>query len=146
MKGTFEYDKLVNIASHLNAEYGGRVAVLGTKSALVKVTRESGYQFSDNKKDELLKSGYLGSIDNMDFIELEQAHKVGTDEFALDNKMLYIIPQGNQKFIKLFFEGETIIEDTPLMQNKDFSKEFMMMRSYGLALVPSVKYGMYQFS
>ena len=32
------------------------------------------------------------------------------------------------------------------MQNKDFSKEFMMMRSYGLALVPSVKYGMYQFS
>lgn len=144
--GTFDYDKLVNIASHLVAEYGGRVAVMGTKSALVKVTRESGYQLSDSKKDEVLRSGFLGSIDNMDFIELQQVHAIGTDDFLLDNNMIFIVPQGANKFIKLFVEGDTIIKETDLLENKDFSKEYMMMKSYGLALVPSVKYGIYQFA
>lgn len=144
--GSFDYEKLVELASHIDAEYGIGVTVFGTKSALAKVTSSAGKQLSDRAKDELLKGGYLGSLDGMDLVELKQYHIPNTDKFALDNKMLIVVPNGQEKIIKLIWEGETLISETQVGVNADGSKEYLVEKSYGMAVVPTMKYGMYKFS
>lgn len=146
LTGSFDYEKLVELASHIDAEYGMGVTVFGTKSALTKVTSASGKQLSDRAKDELLKGGYLGSLDGMDFVELKQYHAPNTDEFAIDNKTLIVVPTGQEKIVKLIWEGESLISETQAGVNADGSKEYLLEKSYGMAVVPTMKYGMYKFS
>ena len=146
LTGTFDYEKLIELTSHIDAEYGMGVTVFGTKSALAKITSASSKQLSDRAKDELLKGGYLGSLDGMDFVELKQYHIPNTDEFAIDNKTLIIVPTGEEKIVKLIWEGETIISETQAGTNADGSKEYLVEKAYGMAVVPTMKYGMYKFS
>lgn len=146
INGSFDYEKLVELASHIDAEYGMGVTVFGTKSALAKVTSASGKQLSDRAKDELLKGGYLGNLDGMDFVELKQYHIPNTDKFALDNKTLIVVPTGQEKIIKLIWEGETLVSEIQAGVNTDGSKEYLVEKSYGMAVVPTMKYGMFKFS
>lgn len=146
VSATFDWTKLVTLSSHLQAEYGNGVSVFGTKSALAKVTTAMPYALSDAKKDEIFATGYLGSANGIDFIELEQYHKPGTDLFALDDSMLIIVPSGEEKIVKIIFEGEALVSETAEGVNADGSKEYLMEKAYGLAVVPTNKYGIYKMA
>ena len=142
--GTYDEDKLVNIAQHVGTAAGGKpVAVYGTLSALRKVSKTA--DMSGAMKDKMAKVGYLDNVGGLDLIALPQAYKAGTEEFAIDDNTLLVLPQG-EKIVSVVLEGEAIMSDVDPMTNTAMQREFVTMKKYGLQVAKLAIYGMYKIS
>lgn len=144
VSGAYDEDKMVDLAEVVSVASGGKpVAVYGTRSALRAVSK--GADLSSNMKDEMNKVGYLGTVGGLDLIAIPQAFKAGTEEFALDNKSLLVLPQG-EKIVSVVLEGQSIVTDKDPMSNNSLQKEFLTLKKYGLQVAQTSVYGMYQLS
>lgn len=142
--GTYDEDKLIGIAQHIQTASGGKpVAVYGTLSALRKVSK--GADASSTMKDKIAKVGYLDTVGGLDLIALPQAYKAGTEEFAIDDNTLLVLPQG-EKIVSVVLEGDAIVNDTDPMVRNDMQREFVTMKKYGLQVAKLSIYGMYKIS
>lgn len=142
--GTYDEDKLLEIADIVGIASGGKkVAVYGTPSALRAVSKES--VASDGMKDQMNKVGYLGTVAGLDLIALPQVFKAGKEEFAIDNKTLLVLPQG-EKIVSIVLEGQAIVKDESGDNRNDMQKEFKTMKRYGLQVAQLSTYGMYKMS
>lgn len=142
--GTYDEDKLVDIAQHVATASGGKpVAVYGTLTALRKVAK--GTELSGAMKDKMAQVGYLGNVAGLDLIALPQAYHSGTEKFAIDDKSLLILPQG-EKIVSVVLEGETIVSDTDPLTNTAMQREFLTLKKYGLQVAKLSVYGMYKLA
>lgn len=143
--GTYNEDKLFDIIQHVEAKAGGRKAVImGTKKALRKVSKD--IVMSDNMKDKMNSVGFIGNVGGTDLVLLPQAHKVGTDDFFVDDNMLLIVPQ-NEKLVKVVVEGETqMIEIADAGTRNDQQMEYLVQKKLGVGVMQSAIYGMYKIS
>lgn len=142
VSGTYDEDKLVDLAELISVAAGGKsVAVYGTRSALRTVSK--GADLSSNMKDEMNKVGYLGTVGGLDLIAIPQAFKAGKEEFALDNKSLLVLPQG-EKIVSVVLEGQSIVSDKDPITNTSLQKEFLTLKKYGLQVAQTSVYGMYK--
>lgn len=142
VEGTYDEDKLVDLAELVSATAGGKkVSVYGTRSALRKISK--GAVASDGMKDEINKVGYLGTVGGLDLIAIPQAFKAGKEEFALDNKTLLVLPQG-EKIVSVVLEGQSIVSDKDPMTNNALQKEFLTLKKYGVQVAQLSVYGMYK--
>lgn len=146
INGTFDADNLVELAAHVEAATGLKPVIYGTKLALSKITVQPGY-YSPAMLDEINKQGYLGQFRGIDLIEIQQAHVPGTDNFAIANDFLLVVPAGNDKLVKLGFEGDAIIIDNvDTNRNADLSIEYTFMKKYGVLVLSAGKYGIYRIT
>lgn len=142
VSGTYDEDKLVDLAENISVAAGGKqVAVYGTRAALRAVSK--GADLSSNMKDEMNKVGYLGNVGGLDLIAIPQAFKAGKEEFALDNKSLLVLPQG-EKIVSVVLEGQAIVTDKDPLTNNSLQKEFLTLKKYGVQVAQTSIYGMYQ--
>lgn len=142
--GTYSEEKLTDLAEIVSATAGNKkVAVYGTRSALRQVSK--GANASDGMKDEMNKVGYLGTVGGLDLIAIPQAFKAGKEEFAIDNKTLLILPQG-EKIVSVVLEGQAIVSDKDPMTNNALQKEFLTLKKYGVQVSQLSIYGMYKIS
>lgn len=141
--GTYEEDKLFDIIQHVEAKAGGRKAVvMGTKKALRKVSKE--LLMSDSMKEDMNRVGYIGNVGGTDLVLLPQAHKVGTDEFFVDDNMLLVVP-AQEKLVKVVIEGEaTMIEVADAGARNDQQMEYLIQKKLGVGVMQSAIYGMYK--
>ncbi|MGP0689843.1 hypothetical protein ACW5UC_25175 [Priestia aryabhattai] len=141
--GTYNEDKLFDMVQHIEARSGGKKAVvMGTKKALRKVSKD--LVMSDNMKENFNKVGYIGTVGGVDLVLLPQAHKVGTDEFYVDDNMLLVIPQG-EKLVKVVVEGETqMIEVADAGTRNDQQMEYLVQKKFGVGVMQSAIYGIYK--
>ena len=140
--GTYDEDKLIELAAHVSAAAGGKeVQVFGTKAALRKVTRTT--DKSGNMKDKFNQVGYLDTVAGLDLIALPQAYKAGTEEFAISDNMLLILPKG-EKIVSIVLEGEAIVNDTDFMTRNDMQREFVTMKKMGIRVAALSIYGLYE--
>jgi len=141
--GTYEEDKLFDIVQHVEAKAGGRKAVImGTKKALRKVSKE--LLMSDSMKEDMNRVGFIGNIGGTDLVLLPQAHKVGTDEFFVDDNMLLVVP-AQEKLVKVVIEGEaTMIEVADAGARNDQQMEYLIQKKLGVGVMQSAIYGMYK--
>lgn len=141
--GTFSEAVLLEMIQHVEAATGQEVVVFGTKNALAKIASA---KESDNMKDTVNTLGHYGLFKGTPLREIKQLHKYNSDsEFAIDNNMLMLLPVGDLKIAKLVVEGESIIDEFENKQG-DMSKEYMLIKRYGLAVVPTHKYGVIRLS
>lgn len=144
VSGVYDEEKLTDLAEMVSVASGGkRVAVYGTRSALRAVSK--GADLSSNMKDEMNRVGYLGTVGGLDLIAIPQAFKAGKEEFALDNKSLLVLPQG-EKIVSVVLEGQAIVSDKDPMTNTSLQKEFLTLKKYGLQVAQTAVYGMYQLA
>lgn len=142
--GAYDEDKLTDLAEVISIASGGKgVAVYGTRSALRTVSK--GADLSSNMKDEMNKVGYLGTVGGLDLIAIPQAFKAGKEEFALDNKSLLVLPQG-EKIVSVVLEGQAIVSDKDPMTNNSLQKEFLTLKKYGVQVAQASVYGMYNLA
>lgn len=141
--GTYEEDKLFDIIQHVEAKAGGRKAVvMGTKKALRKVSKE--LLMSDSMKEDMNRVGFIGNVGGTDLVLLPQAHKVGTDEFFVDDNMLLVVP-AQEKLVKVVIEGEaTMIEVADAGARNDQQMEYLIQKKLGVGVMQSAIYGMYK--
>lgn len=130
--GSYDEDDLLDLISHVEAAAGGKQAtIVGTKKALRNL-KESIQ--CDGAKDELHNLGYYGKFYGTPVVAVPQRHKVGSNEFVMDDDTITIIA-GDDKPIKVVREGNPIVLMGDPMSNADFTQEYLYGEKYGMGIV-----------
>lgn len=130
--GTYDEDDLLDVISHVEAAAGGKQAtIIGTKKALRNL-KESIQ--SDGAKEELHGMGYYGKFFGTPCVAVPQRHKIGSTDFVMDDDVLTIIA-GDDKPIKVVYEGDPIVLMGDPMTNADFTQEYLYGEKYGMGIV-----------
>lgn len=140
--GTFDLEKFNKIVAHVKAATGTQPFVVGTRIALQKVAPQyvtyGGSYMEDRNRD-----GFFKVVDGITLVEMEQGHKIGTDEFIIDDDFLLILPGGDTKIVKFVTEGETLIKEVNGQDNADDSQEYTVRKKFGVGVETTAKYGVY---
>ncbi len=140
--GTYSEDTLLTLVQHVESAQEATATILGTKTALRKVSTAS---VSNEAKSDVYNMGYYGKFNGTNMIYLPQRHKVGTDEFLLnDNKL--IVLAGDEKPIKYVTKGEGILSVNDPLQTPDFTQNYLYGEEAGVAVAFSGKLGIYTMS
>lgn len=130
--GSYDEDDLLDLISHVEAAAGGKQAtIVGTKKALRNL-KESIQ--CDGAKDELHNLGYYGKFYGTPVVAVPQRHKVGSTEFVMDDDTITIIA-GDDRPIKVVYEGNPIVLMGDPMSNADFTQEYLYGEKYGMGIV-----------
>lgn len=143
--GTYSEQDLIEVYDHVQAANGTRPVIVGTKSALAKVTAGMGVEwYSSDMKNERNNTGRIGTYLGMELVELPVAHKANSFDFAYDNNQLLILPNSDDKFVKFVYEGDEEIKQTENQrENNDMSFEYLYLTRFGTATVFSSMFGIY---
>lgn len=136
-------DEIVTTAMHIQARTGEKVNIYGTKLALRKLAPSNVTEAMNNDRNQI---GYYGEIAGMSLYEIEQAHKFGTDDFAVDNNFIMLLPASTDKMIKVINEGDSIIQDTAANTSADMMKEYFIANRFGIALIATKAFGFIKFT
>jgi len=142
ISGTFDEAKLLDGIAHVEASTGQEAVVFGTKRALAKITST---EASNGMKENLNILGHFGTFRSTDLLELPQAHKPGTNDFAIADDFLLVVPNG-EKIVKIILEGDAYIRDTEAGARNDEQIEFFFGRNVGIGVLKSDNYAIYKLS
>ena len=130
--GAYNEDELLDLISHVEAAAGGKKAtIVGTKKAIRRLAASIQ---SDSAKEDLYNMGYYGKFYGTPVVVTPQRHKVGTTEFVMEDDVLTIIA-GDDKPIKVVYEGSPIVMMGDPMSNADFTQEYLYGEKYGMGIV-----------
>lgn len=142
--GSLTDDALFDMVQHVEAKSGQKAVIYGTKKALRKVSKT--LDLSDGMKDAMNRVGYIDTVSGTDLYLLPQAHKIGTDEFMVDDNMLLVVPQ-NEKIVKIVIEGESLmVETSDAGDRNDQQMEYQLQKKLGLGVMQSAVYGIYNIT
>lgn len=136
--GTLTEDELITLAMHIEARTGEKVAVYGTKLALRKLAPSN---VTESMKDRRNEIGFYGTIAGIDLREIEQSHAYGTDNFAIDNNMILVLPQNADKMVKVVNEGDAIIQDLAGGLSADMMQEYFICNRFGVSVITTKVFG-----
>ena len=129
--GSYDETALLDVISHVEAASGGKQAVIiGTKKALRHLAPS--VQGTDSQSD-LYNYGYYGKFYGNPVLMTPQRHKPGTTTFALDDTALTIIA-GDEKPIKVVYEGDPIVIPGTPTNNADLTVEYFYGEKYGVGV------------
>jgi hypothetical protein len=138
MSGNLQENDLVELAMHIEARTGEKVAVYGTKLALRQLAPSA---VTEAMKDERNRVGFYGMIAGIPLHEIEQSHEYETDTFAIDNSMILVLPQSTDKMIKIVNEGSAIIQDQAGGITADMMQEYFIANRFGISVITSKVFG-----
>lgn len=140
--GKFSEQDLLEMAMHIEARTGSKVAVYGTKLALRKIAPSVQ---TESMKAGFNSVGYYGEIAGIQLNEIEQSHEYGTDTFAIDNSFILMLPQNADKMVKVINEGDAIIQDQQAGQSSDMMQEYFIANRFGIAVICTKVFGFVKF-
>jgi len=130
--GSYNEDTLLELISHVEAAAGGKTAtIIATKKGARKLNPSI---VSDGAKDDLYNLGYFGKFYGTPVIITPQRHKIGTTEFVMDDNVLTIVA-GDDKPIKVVYEGDPLIIMGNPLTNADLTQEYFYGEKYGMGIV-----------
>lgn len=111
--GALDKDTLIELVEDVQAATGKEAVIMGTKSALAKLTGLSDVQWiSDSMKEERHTTGRLGLFEGIRLVEIPQAFAPNdTTKKLVDNKKLLIMPVADNRFVKVVYEGDAQIKE-----------------------------------
>lgn len=142
VSGAATLDAISTLANRVKLKASAPVAVYGTAAALAKVAAmENVSLYSGDMKNEMNTKGYLGMVRGLKLIEIPQAMKVNSDEFAIDDNKVLVLPD-NEKIIGVVIEGDTqVIEDNNFNRN-DMQLSMKVLQKIGVGVLQMKVYGM----
>ena len=130
--GAYDEDDLLDLIAHVEAAAGGRTAtIVGTKKACRILAASI---MADSAKEELHNMGYYGKFYGTPVVAMPQRHKIGTTDFVFDDDVLTIIA-GDDKPIKVVYEGDPLIIPRDPFLNADLTQEYVYGVKYGAGIV-----------
>lgn len=135
---------VLEVADHVEAEHGSAV-IVGTKAALRKLKPEF---YSDAQAGSRNEVGYFGHVDGVSTLALPQFHKAGTDEFGVKNDVIFVLPQGGEKMIKVVQDGyyNAFLQNGLENHRADMQMSLDVVSRVGVAVVTAAKYGAVEIS
>ena len=135
--GSYSEDELLTMIQHVEAANETTATILGTKTALRKIATAT---VSDEAKTDLYNMGYYGKFNGTNMVYVPQRHKVGTDEFLLNDNKIIIIT-GDEKPIKYVTKGEGILSANDPLQSADHTQNYLYAEEVGVSVAFSNKLG-----
>lgn len=134
------------------ANGGAEVYALGTAIALADVlpaeSATSGFRYGENSA--IVKDGFLPSYKKVALVELGNALVPntinGTPEVVLPDDIIYMIPMGMYKPVKVVFEGNTVSIEKDPMFTADHCYGFTVDIRMGVDAVVGSKFGAIQLT
>lgn len=144
--GSLATETVIALVDDVQRATGEEVVIMGTKSALAKLNALEDIQWvSDSMKEERHTTGRIGVFMGVRLVEIPQAYAPNTTESVLvDNNKLLFMPVGDNKFIKLYNEGDAQIKEvSDGTTNMDATMEYEYQMKMGIATVIGKKFGMW---
>ena len=145
--GNLDKDKLITLVEDVQAATGKEAVIMGTKAALSKLTALSDTSWiSDTMKEERHTTGRLGIWEGTRLVEIPQVFAPNdTTTKMVDNTTILVMPVADNKFIKLFNEGDAQIKETSDgTTNSDMTIEYEFQQKMGVATIVGYKFGMWK--
>lgn len=142
--GALNADTLLTLVEDVQAATGDEVVIMGTRSALAKVAALSDVDWiSNSMKEERNTTGRLGIWEGVRLVEIPQRFAPNDATTKLvDPKKLLIMPTGDNKFVKLVYEGDPQIREiSDGDTNMDMTMEYEYQVKMGIATVIGKKFG-----
>lgn len=140
-------DDLDTLIEDVQMATGDEVVIMGTRTALSKVTKLLGVDWtSNNMKDERNTTGRIGYWKGIRLIEIPNRFANNdTSTKLVDSTKLLIMPVSDNKFIKMYDEGEAEIREiTDGTTNQDMSYEYGYAQKMGIATIIGKKFGVWK--
>ena len=139
-------DQFIELIEDVQAATGDEVVIMGTKSALSKLNNMLPTEWiSAGMKEERHTTGRLGIWEGIRLVEIPQSFAPNdTSKKLVDNTKLLIMPVADNKFIKIFNEGEAYIKEVnDGNTNMDMTTEYEFQKKMGVATIIGKKFGMW---
>lgn len=141
--GSFDDEKLLQLADRVSKESGRNVRLAGSKSALAKIYKGMNSVYISNEmKNAINTTGYLREWNGLRAIEIPQSFKRGTYDFRNPDNIIYVLPE-NYKPIKLYFEGNTRSRLLDEKDNHDQTISYQLQTKVGVGVVFDSLFGTY---
>lgn len=144
--GALTTEKVVTLVDDIQRATGEEVVIMGTKAALAALNALEDIQWvSESMKDERHTTGKIGVFMGIKLVEIPQAYAPNTTSSTLvDNKKLLFMPVGENKFIKLYNEGDAQIKEvSDGTTNMDMTMEYEYQMKMGISTIISKLFGVW---
>lgn len=144
--GSVTADTLNELCDLVSTATGYPVMIMGTRTALSKVTALQNAQYISNEmKDEHYRTGTLGMWEGKELVQIPQVFEKGKiGAYKIDNTLLWIMPVTDLKFLKLVNEGDTQLRSiTDKDENMDMTYESEIQTKLGCAVMLNSAFGVY---
>lgn len=129
--GSYSEDALLDLIAHVEAAAGRTATIIGTKKAVRKLA--PAIQGADSERD-IYNMGYYGKFYGTNVVVTPQRHQIGSTDFVLDDNVLHVIA-GDEKPIKVVYEGNPIVIMGDPMLNGDLTHEYLYGEKYGTGIL-----------
>lgn len=139
-------DELMTLIEDVQMATGDEVVIMGTKSALAKLSSMEDITWvSDTMKNERHTTGRLGLFEGIRLVEIPQRFANNdTTTKLVDNTKLMIMPVADNKFIKIYNEGDAQIKEvSDGTTNMDKTIEYEYQLKMGIATIIGKKFGIW---
>ncbi len=136
-------EEIITLVEDVQTANGVEAVIIGTKTALSKLSGLGDINWiSDSAKEERHTLGRVRLFEGIRVIEIPQVFNINTTERAIDDTKLFVMPQVDNKFIKVYDEGESQIREiSDGTTNADMTVEYEYQQKIGVATVINRKFG-----
>lgn len=144
-----EKDTFIQLVEDVQMATGMEVVVMGTKSALSKLEGMQNIDWvSEDMKVQRNTTGRIGYFEGIRLVELKQGFRLNdTKNYLIDDKQLFIMPVGDNRFIKVVNEGQPEmrqVNDNTV--NQDMTYDFRYMFKMGVAVQIGLLFGVWNIA
>ena len=141
-------DTLVQLIDDVKTANGTDVVIMGTKVALSKLAnlKETSW-ISEKEKEERYTTGRVGLFEGVRLAEIPQVFADNdTTTRLVANDKLWIMPVADNKFIKVFYEGDPEIKEGDGSQNTDNTIDYSYQVKMGIGVIISRLFGIWNIT
>lgn len=138
ISGNYSEALLLDLVAHVEAAADGKTAtILGTKKVLRNLAPS--IQGAESRSD-LYNDGFYGKFYGANVMAIPQRHAVGSTSFLMSDSILTVIA-GDDKPIKVVYEGDPLVLMGDPMSNADLTQEYLYAEKYGVGAVLAANHG-----
>lgn len=139
-------DTLIELLEDVQAATGNEVIIMGTKAALSKLNALTDVDWiSNSMKEERHSTGRIGIWEGTRLVEIPQVFAYNdTSKKLVDNNKLLIMPVADNRFVKMYNEGEIRVHEVNDPDTKmDLTYEYEVQRKFGISTIIGKLFGVW---
>jgi len=141
--GAFDKEAMLGLVDRVQTATGKNVKVVGTRQGLSMLDSSLGSDWvSENMKNERNQTGITRFWEGLQTVLLPQAFVKGTYDFAINPKVIRVIPDGF-KPIKVWYEGDNRIRNLDYTDTIDQTVDIETQTKMGVGVVMPDLFGEY---
>jgi hypothetical protein len=139
----------VQLIEDVQMATGMEVVIMGTKTALSRLENMQDIQWvSEDMKVQRNTTGRIGYFEGIRLVELKQGFRLNdTTQYLIDDKQLFLMPVGDNRFIKVVNEGQPEmrqVNDNTV--NLDMTYDYRYMFKMGVGVQIGLLFGVYNIA